>query len=180
MFCKSAPDPIVRLPVERNGTSCSRFVLRAAGLAVMTLLLILPAIVKAQAASPDRIVGDWVALDKTLKFEMFHAASDYEARMLYGNKLVETDGVTFKSDGKNPDASLRSRSTRGIVFIKGLTWDKDQWTGGTLYDASSGKTYKCKMELKEGQLLLRGYMGVPAFGQTVILARTNDASSQPR
>ena len=145
----------------------------------MALLLLLPVLGKAQALKPDDIVGNWEAVDKTLKLEMFHAGSDYEARMLYGNKLVESDGVTFKSDEKNPDASLRSRSTKGIIFIKGLTWDKDQWTGGTLYDASSGKTYKCKVELKDGKLQLRGYMGVPALGQTVVLARTNDAGSKP-
>lgn len=147
--------------------------------AFMLLLLLLPGIGEAQAVKPDDIVGTWEAVDKTLKLEMFHAGANYEARMLYGNKLVESDGVTFRNDDKNPDASLRTRSTKGILFVRDLIWDKDQWTGGTLYDASTGKTYKCKAELKDGKLQLRGYVGMPAFGQTVVLARTNDASSRP-
>jgi uncharacterized protein (DUF2147 family) len=178
MHRKSLSDPTVLAPIRSDGNSSSRLVSRWY-LAVMTLLLLLPALGKAQVIQPDDIVGTWEAIDKTLKFEMFHAGSDYEARMLYGNKLVESDGVTFKSDAKNPDASLRSRSTKGIAFIKGLTWDKNQWSGGTLYDASSGKTYKCKVELKDGKLQLRGYMGLPTLGQTVVLARTNDTRSKP-
>ena len=97
-----------------------------------------------------------MALDKTLKFEVFHAGSDYEARMLYGNRLVEPDGVTFKSDGKSSDASLRSRSTKGIVFIKGLTWYKTNGAEELSTTASSGNTYKCKVEFKDGKLQLRG------------------------
>jgi uncharacterized protein (DUF2147 family) len=179
MYHEFPSDPALYVPVQSDSNSGSRLIPRRWFLAVIALLLLLPATGKAQAMGPDDIVGDWMALDRTLKLEMFHAGSDYEARMLYGNKLVELDGVTFKSDEKNPDASLRSRSTKGIIFIRGLTWDKGQWTGGTLYDASSGKTYKCKVDLKDGTLQLRGYMGVPAFGQTVVLGRTNDSSSKP-
>jgi uncharacterized protein (DUF2147 family) len=179
MRLKSSSDPAIHGPVQTNSDAGSRLVTHRWFLAVMAMFLLLPAISQSQAVAPDDIVGNWEAVDKTLKLEMFHAGSDYEARMLYGNKLVESDGVTFKIDEKNPDAALRARSTKGIIFIKGLTWDKDQWTGGTLYDASSGKTYKCKVELKDGKLQLRGYMGVPALGQTVVLARTNDATSKP-
>jgi len=179
MHRKSSSDSEANVSVSSNHSAACRLAPRRWLLAAMALLLLLPVLGKAQALKPDDIVGNWEAVDKTLKLEMFHAGSDYEARMLYGNKLLESDGVTFKNDEKNPDASLRPRSTKSIIFIKGLTWDKDQWTGGTLYDASSGKTYKCKVELKDGQLQLRGYVGVPAFGQTVVLARTNDASSKP-
>ena len=179
MYPETPSEPAILLRVHGSSNSVSRPLPRRGFLAFMMLLLLLPAMSRAQTVRTDDIVGNWEAVDKTLKLEMFHAGPDYEARMLYGNKLVESDGLTFKSEAKNPDATLRSRSTKGIIFIKGLTWDKDQWTGGTLYDASSGKTYKCKVELKDGQVQLRGYMGVPAFGQTVVMTRTNDASSKP-
>jgi hypothetical protein len=96
MYRKFAPDPVVRMPVKSSDNSDLRFVLRRAGLALMALLLLQSVIAQGQATSPKKIIGDWVALDRTLKLEMFRANSDYEARMLYGSKLVESDGATFK------------------------------------------------------------------------------------
>jgi len=38
----------------------------------------------------------------------------------------------------------------GLVIVKGLTADGDQYTGGTITDPNKGKTYKCKMKVIEG------------------------------
>jgi uncharacterized protein (DUF2147 family) len=129
---------------------------------MFALLLSLAPMALGQAASADELVGVWESLDHTFKIEMFKADRDYEAHLLYGNHVVEKDG-TFKTDAKNPDPGLRSRSLKGIVLIKGLMWDKGQWSGGTLYDGSSGSTYQCKAEIKDGLLLLRGFRGTPLF-----------------
>jgi uncharacterized protein (DUF2147 family) len=139
---------------------------------MFALLLSLAPRALGQAASADELVGVWESLDHTFKIEMFKADKDYEAHLLYGNHVVEKDG-TFKTDTKNPDANLRSRSLKGIVLIKGLVWDKGQWSGGTLYDGSSGSTYQCKAEIKDGILQLRGFRGTPLFGETIKLQRSH-------
>lgn len=115
---------------------------------------------------PDAIVGTWEADDGTVKLDMFKAGAEFQARMLYGNEIVETDNVTFKKDAKNPDPTLRSRSLKNIVFITGLHWENGEWSGGSIYDASSGRTYNCKANVKDGKMHLRGYVGLPAMGQT--------------
>lgn len=115
---------------------------------------------------PDAIVGTWEADDGTVKLDMFRSGAEFQARMLYGNEIVEADNLTFKKDAKNPDPALRARSLKNIVFITGLRWEDGEWSGGTIYDASSGRTYNCKATVKDGKMHLRGYLGLPAMGQT--------------
>jgi uncharacterized protein (DUF2147 family) len=138
---------------------------------MLSLLFALSPRAFGQTVGADALVGVWESFDHTFKIEMFKADKDYEAHLLYGNHVVEKDG-TFKIDTKNPDPNLRSRSLKGIVLIKGLIWDKGVWSGGTLYDGSSGSTYQCKAEVKDGILLLRGFRGTPLFGETIKLQRT--------
>lgn len=127
----------------------------------------------AQATSPDEIIGVWESEDGNVKFEMFDAGGSYAARMIYGNRLVEADGKTFKKDSLNPDPQLRSRSLERIVFLNNLKWDAGErrWEGGSLYDGSSGRTYSGRASLVNGKLELRGYMGTPLLGQTMVLRR---------
>ncbi|MFH0296463.1 DUF2147 domain-containing protein [Bradyrhizobium sp. 31Argb] len=128
----------------------------------------------AQSKKPDDIVGIWES--DNLKIDMFNAGPEYNARLLWGDKVVEADGKTFKLDAHNPDPSLRSRSLKGIVLIKGLTWKDGKYTGGTLYDGRSGQSYNCDAEVAEGELRLRGYVGVSLLGRTVVFRRASAAS----
>jgi uncharacterized protein (DUF2147 family) len=156
-----------------SSTSSLQFTFSKAGLliAVLFFLFSLTPLAYCQTGNADDLVGVWDSLDHTFKIEMFKADKDYEAHLLYGNHVVEKDG-TFKTDAKNPDPALRSRSLKGIVLIKGLVWNSAQWSGGTLYDGSSGTTYQCKAEIKDGILLLRGFRGTPLFGETIKFQRS--------
>jgi uncharacterized protein (DUF2147 family) len=148
----------------------------AAAAIVSALILGAPA-VHAQAAQPDDIVGTWQS--ETIKLEFFKAGSEYNARILWGNRIVESDGTTFKQDTLNPDPSLRSRSLKGITMVTGLTYQNGEWIGGTLYDGSSGRTVSGKAEMSDGKLHLRGYMGVSLMGQTMVLQRVATAPASP-
>lgn len=125
-----------------------------------------PAAYAQQASPADAIVGVWQADDGSVKLDMFKAGTEFRARLLYGNQLVEADNVTFKKDTKNPDPALRSRSMKNVVFITGLRWNAGSWTGGSLYDGSSGRTYNCQITMQGGKMNLRGYIGISALGQT--------------
>lgn len=132
------------------------------------------------AAQPDEIVGTWESESNTLKLEFFNAGPEYNARLLWGNRVVEADGTTFKQDALNPDPSLRSRSLKGILMVKGLVYQNGEWTGGTAYDASSGRTYDSKAEIVDGKLHMRGYIGVSLLGQTVVFRRVASAPPLPK
>ena len=44
---------------------------------------------------------------------------------------------------------------------------------GTLYDPKSGKIYHGQLKLNGNKLELRGYVGIPLFGETQIWTRPN-------
>ncbi|MDR6659374.1 uncharacterized protein (DUF2147 family) [Tardiphaga robiniae] len=140
-----------------------------AAAAIVTAIILGAAASFAQTAQPDDILGTWQS--ETVKLEFFKAGAGYNARILWGNRVVESDGVTFKRDILNPDPALRSRSLQGITMITGLAYQNGEWTGGRLYDGASGRTYSGKAEIADGKLHLRGYMGVPAMGQTTVLQK---------
>ncbi len=132
-------------------------------------LFLMPAL--AQQPAADAVAGIWEADDGTVKLDMYKNGTEVQARLLYGNELVEADNITFKKDAKNPDPAMRSRSMKNVVFIWGLRWDGSQWTGGSLYDGSSGRTYSCQVQVKDGKMHLRGYLGIPVMGQTRVFHR---------
>ncbi|GAB3225033.1 DUF2147 domain-containing protein [Spirosoma arcticum] len=131
------------------------------------LSLGLLAVTPLQAQQSDQILGIWEMDDKDNKLEITKTGNSYTGVLLWGKQITEADGKTFKKDVKNPDAGLRQRSLEKTVFISGLTFSDGQWENGKLYDATSGKTYKCNVKMEKGQLLLRGYLGVPMLGKTV-------------
>jgi len=104
---------------------------------------------------------------------MYKSGSEFQARLLYGNEVVEPDNITFKKDTKNPDPAMRSRSLKNIVFIWGLHSENGKWSEGTLYDGSSGRTYRCNVEIKDGKMHLRGYLGISVLGQTRVFHRVS-------
>lgn len=128
----------------------------------------------AQAAAPGEIVGVWETENRNLKLEMFDAGGTYAGRVIHGARLMEADGQTFKKDTLNPDPALRERSLQGIVFLSNLKWNaaEGRWDDGAIYDASSGRTLSAQVTLAGGKMELRGYMGTPLLGQTVVLQRT--------
>lgn len=125
----------------------------------------------AQSAAADAIVGTWAADDGSVKLEMFKAGSEFRAHLLYGNQVMEADSATFKKDTNNPDPALRSRSLEKIVFIKGLYWADGEWSGGSIYDGSSGRTYSCKIAMQDGKMQMTGYLGISLLGQTRVFHR---------
>ncbi len=128
---------------------------------------------KAQAAAALPLLGVWHAADGSLKIEMFDAEGSYAGRMLYGRRVMEADDKTFKRDLHNPDPALRSRSLQDVVVVKDLKWHAGnrRWEGGSLYDGSSGRTYSARIELKNGRMEMRGYVGPPMLGRTVTFNR---------
>ena len=118
-------------------------------------------------ANPNAIVGTWESDQKDVRMEYFEDGDHFSARLLWGNKIVETDNVTSKKDSKNPDPSLRSRNIIGIVSLTGLKWDGKQYTDGKIYDPPSGKTYSCKAWMEDDKLQLRGFLGLSMMGRTV-------------
>lgn len=138
---------------------------------LFVMSLFFTVVTHAQQLPADEIIGAWEAEDGSVKLDMYKAGPEFEARLLYGNQVVESDNATFKLDTKNPNPALRSRSLKNVVFLSGLRWEDGQWTGGSLYDGAFGRTYTCKVTIKDGKMHLRGYLGISALGQTKVFHR---------
>lgn len=149
-----------------------RFTLAVVFMAGLTGLQITSA--AAQASSPEEIEGVWETEQGNFKFEVFDAGGSFAARVIYGDRLMEADGKTFKKDIHNPDPKLRSRSLEGITFLTDLKWDPQdrRWEDGKFYDGSSGRTYSGRASIRDGALELRGYAGTPLLGRTMVLYRS--------
>jgi uncharacterized protein (DUF2147 family) len=79
-------------------------------------------------------------------------------------------------DEKNPDRALRKRLLKGVELFSDFEYEGDgRWSGGTIYDPNSGKTYSCTVTLEdENTLKVRGYIGISLFGRTDIWTRVQD------
>lgn len=118
----------------------------------------------------DTPVGIWETIDdKTGQPKSLVEITEDSNGVLSG-KIVK---------GLGPEANPERRCTackgehkdeliRGMTFISGLKKDDDEWNGGTILDPESGKTYKCKMYLKENgqKLVVRGYIGFALVGRS--------------
>lgn len=85
-----------------------------------------------------------------------------------------------RRDVKNPDPALRDRKLLGANILWGFRPDNDEktkWKDGKIYDPGNGKTYSCNLELKEGELHIRGFVGIPLFGRTTVWKRPSKTSA---
>ncbi len=63
--------------------------------------------------------------------------------------------------------SDKNKPIMGLVIIKGLEKDGDEYNDGTITDPNNGKVYKCYIELENpNKLLVRGYIGFSLLGRT--------------
>lgn len=113
----------------------------------------------------NTIIGVWEMDDKTAKMEIFKDGEEYKAKLLWGAEIVNEDGSS-KKDLENPDEKLRDRDLVGQVYLTGLHYEDEEWEDGKIYNNRNGKWYNCYAWMKKDVLNLRGYLGLPMFGQT--------------
>ena len=79
-------------------------------------------------------------------------------------------------DDRNPDPNLRTRRLEGLTIMTGFSYDGDgRWSGGTVYDPNSGKTYKCTVkQLDANTLKIRGFIGISLFGRSETWTRDDE------
>jgi uncharacterized protein (DUF2147 family) len=113
------------------------------------------------AAQPAGVLGDWQ--DPT--GAVIHIGRCGQQVCLWLVLLSPSAPAT--TDIHNPDPALRSRSLCGLQIGAGFVLrDPNHASGGTLYDPKTGKTYRGGMTAEGSKLDLRGYVGIPLFGES--------------
>lgn len=131
---------------------------------VVTLLLLI-VLGRAQTKG-ESILGNYMVPSKDGAITIYEKEGKY-----YGKIILNKD--PNKLDVNNPDKEKQKQKTLGLNILNGFVFDgTDTWKSGTIYDPKNGKTYSCKITANEnGDLNIRGYIGVSVLGRTEIFAK---------
>ena len=129
-----------------------------------TLLLL---IVMFSYGQNSTVIGKW----KTIDDETGKAISVVEiferSGKIYGKVIEILDAEHRKKVCSNCSDDDKNKPILGLVVIKGLKKDKDEYGGGKILDPKNGKLYKCYITLEsKDKLKVRGYIGISLFGRT--------------
>lgn len=125
----------------------------------------------ASAQNKDAILGKWVNSTGEAHLEITKRSDKFFGKLVWLKDPKDEKGV-MKTDFKNPNSALRSKPILGLEILKDFVYDDGKWTDGNIYDPKSGKLYSCNMTLKSnGDLNMRGYIGVSLLGRTEVWKR---------
>jgi uncharacterized protein (DUF2147 family) len=71
------------------------------------------------------------------------------------------------------DDERKNQPMIGLVIMRHVAWDDDEYTGGDILDPDTGSVYRCKFQLQDSgqKLRLRGYLGISLLGRSQIWER---------
>ena len=111
------------------------------------------------------VYGTWQAVDDndgqpTSHIQIFEQDGNLHGKIV---KILEgpEDALCDKCDGEKFNQPIL-----GMEILWNMKNKGSHWKGGRIMDPENGKTYKCKIQFKDGTLEVRGYIGVPALGRT--------------
>ncbi|HYO68373.1 MAG TPA: DUF2147 domain-containing protein [Archangium sp.] len=143
------------------------------GLATLTLLFTTSALAQEASASA---VGRWTTIDDETKKPKSVVTIYEEGGKLYGKieKLFREPNEEQNPLCDKCEGALKNQPIIGMVILRDLKKDGNEWTGGTILDPANGKTYKCKLAIEDGgkKLKLRGFIGIALIGRTQYWVRT--------
>ena len=129
----------------------------------------------AGAARGQEVFGKWYSIDPdTGKNEsiirVYEENDKVYAQIETILKEEDKDKTCIECTGKDKDKPIE-----GLVIMRGLEKDGDEYSGGKILDPKNGKYYKCYITLEEdNKLKLRGYIGFSLIGRTEYWYRVED------
>ncbi|MDY8135866.1 DUF2147 domain-containing protein [Aquimarina sp. 2201CG5-10] len=113
------------------------------------------------SVSPETYIGKWRIKGGSI-IEIYENAGVFYGKI---NKRAEDPISNLNGlDNKNPDKELRSRQLLGIDILNNLSYDESGClSGGTIYNADSGKSYTVKVWIDTDNLdlcYIRAYKGI--------------------
>jgi uncharacterized protein (DUF2147 family) len=157
-----------------QGTGRQRPAARAAGAATTAALALLLASDVLSSAVADTIadvnpIGTWYAEGGAAKVELRNCGGELCGRIVWLRAPFDEHGCELQ-DRNNPQVSERSRPLIGLEILAGLVRDDESarhWSGGEIYDPSSGNTYRATLTMiDQSRLEVRGYLGIPLLGRS--------------
>ncbi|PTT75699.1 MULTISPECIES: DUF2147 domain-containing protein [Chryseobacterium] len=119
-----------------------------------------------------QIEGKWKTIDDETK-QAKSIVEIYKKGDQYFGKITQ---LLIKPANPNCTACKDDRKNKpiqGMEIIRGLKKDGDEFTGGTITDPKTGKTYKCTITRSGDNLNVRGYIGLSFIGRSQTWQKVN-------
>ncbi len=139
------------------------------------LLLSVVTILMTLSGNAQSVLGKWHSIDPDTGMhesviEVYEKEDKVYGKIIQILKEEDKDKTCIECTGKDKDQPIQ-----GLVIIRGLSKDGDEWTDGKILDPKNGKLYKCYISLEEeNKLKLRGYIGFSLIGRTEYWYRVQD------
>jgi len=111
---------------------------------------------------PDAIIGVWDTGDGA-HVEVYEREGKIHGKFVWFYDEPPAGGL----DINNPDPELRDRHLVGTDLIRNFEFVDKKWKNGRIYNPENGKEYKADLELRDGVLKVRGWIGIRLLGRTV-------------
>lgn len=116
----------------------------------------------ATALQAQSVEGEWYTYDsetgkKNSVVEIYKENGEYFGKVVKILKEEDKNRKCVKCTG-----DLKNKPIEGMVVLRGMEKNGDEFKGGVITDPKSGKNYKSKMWLDEdnpNKLKVRGYVG---------------------
>ena len=134
----------------------------------LAVLLCFSALALRAADSAATPAGRWRTFDDKIAGKAKSIILLYEEKGLFFGRvetLVDPDAV--KICDKCSD-ERKGQAVLGMVVMRRMKKDGDEYTGGDILDPKNGSVYRCKMRLIDQgrKLSVRGYLGISLFGRS--------------
>jgi len=131
------------------------------------ILLLIMFIFPSSYAQKSNVLGKWKTIDDETG-KAISVVEIFESKGKIFGRVIEV----FDPKSRIKTCSLcpgddKNKPIMGLVVIKGLSKDGDEYNGGKILDPKHGRLYKCYINLEEkDKLKVRGYVGISLFGRT--------------
>jgi uncharacterized protein (DUF2147 family) len=115
----------------------------------------------------DDILGVWLTKEGKGHVKISRYGDYFSGRIIWLKEPNDPDTGKPKLDKNNPNEKMRNTPILNYLVLQNFKFDDGVWTGGTIYDPTSGDTYKCKMKMQDRNTLeVRGFVGISLIGRT--------------
>lgn len=130
-------------------------------------------------ASPISPVGEWMSIDDDGEtpvsiIRIYESGDTLAARVV---KIIK-EGADPKALCTACQGELKDKPIAGMRILWGMQADGEEWSGGQILDPDSGESYSCILKLDGEKLIVRGYIGIKAFGRSQTWRRAPNPDPQ--
>ena len=127
------------------------------------------------AQKENEIEGTWIPSSGKAHVRIYKTGDHFYGAIIWLNEPIDSLTHKPKVDKNNPDKSKRNTPLLGYLLLKNFVFHNGIWENGTIYDPENGKTYSCKITLKDKNTLdVRGFIGISLIGRTDVWKRAKE------